>query len=367
MVAGMHPPEPEAQKRQLQLDEEKRTLEEDRRKRAKQEEEERRAEQAAEQEKKRQAEMAPLLVYTPTLLPRTVSPRLQAFAAAHLSPSPERRCDLRAVEAGGGGDCLFHSFAAALEQMLLHDQSAAEHVLAKVPLEVLRGGKNAMVTHLRRLSADALNDWSPEELLDYIVRAAMDKRLGTFEDSWEPELLLRQSDLDCLKGCESVLAYGDAPHGGAGDAAVRLAFTDARPGAGARREEIVYLEHGHARLAELRRLLQQELVVSGNWHWGTQFDVNNLSRVLDLGVLMFCDRLQSGGRECLYNIGSETENFPYWIALWWEEPVHFRLLQVSYVDVHASAPGDDFTCVWKRESLPDLLWQQYRHCNRLSN
>ena len=56
----------------------------------------------------------------------------------------------------------------------------------------------------------------------------MATRLGVFPDAWDPELLLQWCGFECLAGCESVLAYGDAPDGMPGDAALRLAFTDAR-------------------------------------------------------------------------------------------------------------------------------------------
>ena len=83
-------------------------------------------------------------------------------------------------------------------------------------------------------------------------------------------------------------------------------------------------------LSLLRQTLQQELRKPGNWHWGTQFDVKNLSEALDVGVLMFCDHLQDGGKKCLYNIGAEREDFPYWISLWWQEPVHFRVAELKW-------------------------------------
>ena len=44
-----------------------------------------------------------------------------------------------------------------------------------------------------------------------------------------------------------------------------------------------------------------------NHNWGTQFDAHNLSEALDVGILMFCDRAQAGGAQCLYNIGAQRE------------------------------------------------------------
>ena len=58
-----------------------------------------------------------------------VSSMLRKYVRNHL------RCDIRAMETGGGGDCLFHSCATALGKMLhsVSDAEAAQHVLAKFP------------------------------------------------------------------------------------------------------------------------------------------------------------------------------------------------------------------------------------------
>ena len=124
-------------------------------------------------------------------------------------------------------------------------------------------------------------------------------------------------------------------------------------------------------LTALRSMVKDEQVQLGNQHWGDQFDVQSLSSALNLGILMFCDELQLGGRQCLYNIGSQREDFPFWIALWWKEPTHFRLAQVTYdsprllhnADVH----DPRYTCFWSAAALPAVLRNQYRDCNRLAN
>ena len=71
--------------------------------------------------------------YTPHLEAIPVSARLQEFVRRKLSPDADHPCYVRALEAGGGGDCLFHSFAAALELMVRSNTPAAQHVLARLP------------------------------------------------------------------------------------------------------------------------------------------------------------------------------------------------------------------------------------------
>ena len=95
--------------------------------------------------------------------------------------------------------------------------------------------------------------------------------------------------------------------------------------------------------------------------------MKSLSDALDVGILMFFDRLQEGGDACLYNIGSERENFPFWIALWWDEPLHFRMAKEGFGGEQASAGTCAPTCFWPIDELPPTLWQHYRQCNRLAN
>ena len=95
--------------------------------------------------------------------------------------------------------------------------------------------------------------------------------------------------------------------------------------------------------------------------------MKNLSEALDVGILMFCDRLQDEGRQCLYNIGSKRENFSYWIALWWLEPVHFRCAKLALTSEATVARNEDFTCFWSDAELPDAIRQHYRACNRLAS
>ena len=65
-------------------------------------------------------------LYVSSLRICTVSSRLQSFVASNLHP----HWQIRALEAGGGGDCLFHSVGATLEALLLLGlPGASDHVL----------------------------------------------------------------------------------------------------------------------------------------------------------------------------------------------------------------------------------------------
>ena len=264
----------------------------------------------------------------------------QKFAAA-----------IHSVEYGAGGDCLFYSVAGALGNMLAHNAEAAEHVRMRLSVELFHAGKNQVMQELRRLSASQLSSWPPEALLDYLLRACMDSSLESFEDQWKPQEVMVETGFESLHNAESILAV-EYCHDGA--IVLRVARTQTEAGAGPRNEEIIRTENGAAHLAALRTRLQQELMKCGNWHWGTQFDVHSLCEALNVGILVFCNTLQCNGATCLYNIGSTREDYPYWIALWWHEPTHFRL---------ASLDGVSF---WSDLELPPNLREEFRRCNRLA-
>ena len=94
--------------------------------------------------------------------------------------------------------------------------------------------------------------------MDYVLRATLDKRLGTFEDRWDPEALLRGCGFDCLFDgatmAESVLAFEQHPNG---DAVLRIAFTDAEEGAGAREERLVHVPQGNVKRVMLLDLVEE--------------------------------------------------------------------------------------------------------------
>ena len=88
----------------------------------------------------------------------------------------------------------------------MKDATAAAHVFERVPETVFAAGRRALVLHLRELSASALDSWAPEALLDFALRAAVDYKLGSFEDQWSPHPLqmLEDTGFGILQHCESV-------------------------------------------------------------------------------------------------------------------------------------------------------------------
>jgi hypothetical protein len=228
-------------------------------------------------------------------------------------------------------------------------------------------GSNATAQHLRAISASIYSQWAPEQVLDFVVAAAMQQRSNAHLNEWDPAALLSDFCFECLLHAESVLAFEEQDDG---DALVRIAYTQARSGAGAREERIARIPGGVANLAQVRARLSHFMRQPGNVHWGTQTDVRSLSDRLDVGILLFQDRLRERARTCLYNVGGQRADYPYWIALWWEEPIHFRGAQLRPRPPESDAHNSnrpDATSFWSTADLPAFLRQEFAECNRLAD
>ena len=124
-----------------------------------------------------------------------------------------------------------------------------------------------------------------------------------------------------------------------------------------RQEAVVSIPQGMSRFGGLLQALQSELRKAGNHHWGDVSDLQALSRQLSLGMLVFVDRLQDGGAQCLCTVDQVRGVFPFFIAIWWDDPQHFRLCQLSV------GPGFEFRSSWPVEELPAALAAHYDACN----
>ena len=68
---------------------------------------------------------------------------------------------------------------------------------------------------------------------------------------------------------------------------------------------------------------------------------------------MFADRLQAGGARCLCSLDLLRGNFPFFINLSWDEPVHFRAAEFR------DAQGNAFRICYAETEIPDFLRTQY--------
>ena len=283
-----------------------------------------------------------------------VSQALTAFVTDRTNATGLVRC----WETGGGGDCLFHSVATCLEALLLHSPAARRHVLEHVPLNIFAEGRRALVRHLRHLCARQLQHMSWTWLIDYCLQGSMRKSIGAWEDSWSPEDLLRRSGLESLLAMDTVRAVGADPAGSATDIIINADSSVAEPGARARQDHNIRLADGEVKLALFLGELQDIFATTGNMHWGDATDARLLSEALNIGIFMFADRLQDQGRCCLCSLNQLRGDFPFFINLWWLEPVHFRAADIRLT------PDSQFHKCYSKTDVPDFLQAQYNLANR---
>ena len=89
----------------------------------------------------------------------SVSAALQDFIHSHLNHS----INISSIESGGGGDCLYASIAAGLERM------REETIVSIPPALLFDGGRQDVISQLRRVSATAWAEQSDEDVVNYVI------------------------------------------------------------------------------------------------------------------------------------------------------------------------------------------------------
>jgi hypothetical protein len=286
--------------------------------------------------------------YSPTLETRPLSSSLADFVRHRLdkeSPSPVL---MTSLEAGGEGDCLFHSIAAGLEQMLQdtsHNSEAVQFVLKRIPLRDFALGKDHMVQCLRNHVADRMRDLQDFELLDTLVSYMWQ---DNWRDGWNPAELLRRCGFEALQHATTVLAV--QIHANSTDLTVKF---EVGP-----EQQTPFIANGAVNLELLREEFGDQFRQCGDWHWGTQQDIIMLSEFLNIGFLVFTSKEQ-GDDQWIPYLGYTRSDFDYWMLLYWIDPRHYRLLQVKTPS--CLAPASFF----RIDELPSCLMSHFRLCNNL--
>ena len=135
-------------------------------------------------------------------------------------------------------------------------------------------------------------------------------------------------------------------------------MSDAQFEGDSRQERRIHVPQGHASLIVLRQALQEVFRTLGDTHWGDVTDARLLSEALDIGFCIFADRVQFGGTRCFVSLDGLRGDYAYFLAIWWDEPTHFRAL-----DVQCTA-DDTFTTCWSAAELPTRIVEQYNLSNR---
>ena len=235
-------------------------------------------------------------------------------------------CDIHALDAGGGGDCLFLSIAAGLHMISDLQPEVQQSVADAMGLPIAGNSRARLAQRLRQLVALQLEAMQPEEFLDLLITCSNEERLvqqgvqgALWQDRWSPAQLLTQFGYQDLLQADSVVAVS--------------ADEDMRP------EDITILyrrsnnsvllpvPNGVNTLRALQTAMADFFRQPGHMHWGTVTDLRMLAVALNIGCIVFSDAPQDGSAASrwIYGLNCDRGDFPLWMVLYNSGNVHFQL------------------------------------------
>ena len=280
---------------------------------------------------------------------RTIAHGLKIWALEHL------KLELVALEAGGGGDCLFLSIAAGLQELAISNPNFRQHGCCTM-LDFDVGASSFEIARaLRHIVGQRVSEKPPEEFLDLMLTWALTEKAApnTWLDGWSPSELLSECGFDFLLNFENVRAVGCTP----GDDPDSLVFVG-RCGS----HDVSYrVDNGNVILDNLRRACQNHLSIMGNHHWGTATDVVMLSEALNVGFMILSNTAQQWNAQdsrWMFGLNLERADFPYWMTLYNIDQTHFQLLACTDLN---SGPTE--TCIFSAAETPLALRTHWNLCN----
>ena len=184
--------------------------------------------------------------YAPTLRRQRVS----ADLARYFDTQEGESVALSALDAGGDGDCLFHSIAAIVEKIIFETPHGATRFEPHLGPEDFSRDKAFVVTKLRGIVADQLIQLQPEVFINIIVSSLNQEASGSWLDEWSPATELHRTGFGFLvEGRANVVeAIGENEDGAPGDMLVQ--YTNGATSA------VRVLKNGAVLLAQLQELRQ---------------------------------------------------------------------------------------------------------------
>ena len=261
---------------------------------------------------------------------------------------------LGALEAGGGGDCLFHCVAAIVEKIILDGESDATRFEPHLRREDFFRGKAFVVSKLRALVADQLINQQPEVFMNIIVGLMNQETDGEWDDQWSPAQELHNAGFGFLVAARAnvVEAMGENEDGVPGDMLVQY-----NNGA---QSVVQVLENGAVQLVALQESVRAIWRTPGNMHWGTVTDAERLSSTLRLGLVIFSDASQrrvQGDYNWIYGTSMEDATFDYWGLLYCIRDQHFQVVETSSLNTPMRS------VYFRQENLPASIRAHYNKCN----
>ena len=275
---------------------------------------------------------------------------LASFIQRRLSQRSTSPWKVVTLEAGAGGDCLFHSVAAGLEAMLQSNTPAAQLVLQTFQVHDFTQGKPHIVQRLRNCVAAGIRNLGDEDQLENMVTYINWRRSGYWQDLWDPEDFLHRHGFSQLLHATTIEAVGIDPQN---EANLLVTYRH--------RQNLLHtaIENGAVNLALLREDLSEKFTQMGNYHWGSQQDVVMLSEALGIGFIVFTS-IEQGNDQWIQYLNFQRSDYEFWMLLYWQDPIHYRLLQLR------TSNHGRLQCFYHRSEIPDVLVQHFNLCNRSS-
>ena len=286
--------------------------------------------------------------------PHLRSAHLNVNLAGYFASRANEPVNLTALDAGGGGDCLFHCVAAIAEKIVFESPSEASRFEPHLRREDFLRGKPYLVSKLRTIVADEIIKQPPEVFLNLIVSCMNQEQTGDWPDDWSPTRELISAGFSFLvNGNANVVeAVGENEDGAPGDMIIQYN--------NGRNPVPEVLENGGVCLVDLQERIRAIWRTPKNTHWGTVTDAEKLASALRLGLVIFSDvgqRRHQGDESWIYGTAMEDATFDYWGLVYCIGNQHFQVAEAS--SMHSSTRSAYF----RRENLPASILAHYNTCN----
>ena len=280
---------------------------------------------------------------------------INAGLARYFAARENEPVSLSALDAGGGGDCLFHSVAAIAEKIVFETPGETARFEPHLKREDFFRGRPHLVSKLRTIVADQLIAQPPEVFLNIIVSSMSQQAAGAdWLDAWSPARELQKAGFGFLvnEKANVVEAVGENEYGVPGDIMVQYNR--------AQGSKVHVLKNGAVRLTQLQESIRAIWRELGNMHWGTVTDAEKLASTLRLGLVIFSNTAQrryQGSEGWIYGTSMEDATFDYWGLLYCINNNHFQVVEAS------SVRTSERSSFFRREQLPASILAHYNSCN----
>ena len=284
-----------------------------------------------------------------------------------------------ALESGGDGDCLYHSISSGLNHMKQNVPTFID------TLESLyNGGNDFNMRSLRRISAMGLDSISNNVFINHYINFLGQESARSWKDKWSPKLLAEHIGGNIVNITKynnvhyvtshddgSVEILGDTIHMVSSgksicsicNALVPNSDLDTHKTGRCRRakfrehfvnqeEKYVQLIVRSDELENLKTEVKNQIMTTGNHHWGVDLDITNISNTLGIGIIV----LKNRGNPLIYCLPSDYTRFNYYMLIYNKEGSHYQL------GILKNKTNNQENCYYSCRDLPIWLKSEF---NRL--